>query len=399
MQLLIIAGGDSSRMRPLTTQKSIFPFLGKPFIIHVLSNLQSLTPSAVVVVGSPTVKTELERALPKDIQLVIQEEARGMADAVVSAKNKLSKNDGTLVVNLGLHSKDVVKKVGAAIHSHPTEYVMSAVHVDAYRPGGYFTTANGRVTGISEKPGEKNMPSSAYKLVFDYFPDTHKLVEMMAHTTSDRDDVYEQALEKMLHEHPAILVETAATHPSFKYPPSVLTVMDELLDQALVPGIDGTASIAPTAVVSGDRVQIAEGARILDHATVKGPCYIGKNVVVGNGALVRNSTVEEGSEVGYNSEIARSYIGPHTKCHTSYVGDSVVEGESNLAAGTVTANLRFDEKNIIVHLPSGPYDTGKRKFGAILARGAKTGIHASLMPGKVVTPGEIVGTWDVKEKG
>jgi hypothetical protein len=46
----------------------------------------------------------------------------------------------------------------------------------------------------------------------------------------------------------------------------------------------------------------------------------------------------------------------------------------------------------MVNLPSGKIDTGRRKFGAILARGVKTGIHASLMPGTVAETGTIIGT-------
>ena len=121
----------------------------------------------------------------------------------------------------------------------------------------------------------------------------------------------------------------------------------------------------------------------MEGAVIKNS-YIGKNVVIGNNCLIRDSIIEEGSVVGYNTEIARSYVGPKSYFHCNYVGDSVIEGSTNMGSGSRLANLRFDEKEI--------KDTGKKKFGAVMAHGSKTGINASIMPGAIIEANQIVGS-------
>ncbi len=387
-QLVIIAAGAGKRLQPLVTPKAAFPFLGKPYILHVLENLAPLPREKTIVVVSPDVAELLEETLKNiGVRVVVQKAATGMADAVIAAEKSLDKTMPTLITNLAIQDQNLVRDMVLAIKNDPNTAIMSSTKVSLYKPGGYLVLSNKKVCGVVEKPGADHMPSDLYKLVFDYFPSTEKLLAAIRTAQSKSDDVYEVAVNGLLESEGAIHIESSNRHPSFKYVPSVLDVMSGLLTRA---GAKQSphATIAKTAIVDGD-VIIEEGAKVLDFAAIKGPAYIGKNVVVGNGALVRESAVEEGCEIGYNTEVARSYIGPKTKCHTSYIGDSIIEGGSNLAAGTITANLRFDEQNIQVKLPSGTYDTGRRKFGAIIAKGAKTGIHASLMPGTVVNPGEL----------
>ena len=67
--------------------------------------------------------------------------------------------------------------------------------------------------------------------------------------------------------------------------------------------------------------------------------------------------------------------------HLSYVGDSVLCEKCNLGAGTIIANLRFDDGSIKMRIKNEVIDTGRRKFGAILGDNVKTGVGSLLMPG------------------
>ena len=49
----------------------------------------------------------------------------------------------------------------------------------------------------------------------------------------------------------------------------------------------------------------------------------------------------------------------------SYVGDSVLGEKCNLGAGTIIANLRFDDDKIKMMIKDKVVDTGRRKLGAI----------------------------------
>ena len=77
--------------------------------------------------------------------------------------------------------------------------------------------------------------------------------------------------------------------------------------------------------------------------------------------------------------------------HLSYVGDSILGAGCSLGAGTITANLRFDEAQIKSKVRGSWVDSGRKKLGAVFGDGAKTGINASIFPGVKVGRGAWVG--------
>ena len=155
--------------------------------------------------------------------------------------------------------------------------------------------------------------------------------------------------------------------------------------------ISDTAEISPKATIEGN-VIIEDGVKILEGATVKGPCYIGKNCIVGTNSLIRNySQLGDNCIAGYSTEITHSWIGDNCWFHTNYVGDSIVENDCWFGAGTVTANFRFDEKNVKVDICGEKIDTGFDKFGAVMGENCKTGINVSIMPGVKIGPNSVVG--------
>lgn len=393
MQIIIIAGGVGNRMRPLVTPKFLIPFRGTSLLEYSLSDIARFKPTKVVVVSSPGALEAVE-VIAKQFkaQVVVQPTPLGMADAIVQAKSTLDPESSVLILNAStLWDPLTFASIDKTIRTTPETILLTGQKIDTYRHGGYFVFTKGQVTAIVEKPDPDNLPSPYFKHVLDYFPKTAQLLSTLSVAHSDQDNIYEVALSQLIQSVPTQMVEISGYNSSLKHAPHVLDTMEEVLSHRLKPGIAPSANIASTAVVDG-KVEIAGNVRIFDHATIKGPCYIGEGTVIGNGVLVRASCIEADCEIGYNTEVARSYIGPRTKCHTSYVGDSIIEGDANLAAGTITANLRFDNRTIMINLPSGRINSKRRKFGSILAKGVKTGIHASLMPGTVAEPNSIVNT-------
>ncbi|MCX6012843.1 MAG: DapH/DapD/GlmU-related protein, partial [Chloroflexi bacterium] len=76
-----------------------------------------------------------------------------------------------------------------------------------------------------------------------------------------------------------------------------------------------------------------------------------------------------------------SYIDDDCWLHSNYIGDSIIGKGCNFGAGTVTANLRFDNRNIMVRVKSDIINTNLDKLGVIMGAGCKTGVNASIMPG------------------
>ena len=147
-------------------------------------------------------------------------------------------------------------------------------------------------------------------------------------------------------------------------------------------------------------VTIAESARVRSGAYIEGPaffdeeadvgpnCYIrsgtslGKRVRVGNAVEIKNSLIMDGTHIG----------------HLSYVGDSVVGEKCNLGAGTIIANLRFDDGSVEMMIKGKVVDTGRRKLGVVMGDNVKTGIKSMFMPGVKVGGNSWVGANLVVEK-
>lgn len=138
--------------------------------------------------------------------------------------------------------------------------------------------------------------------------------------------------------------------------------------------------ISKHAVVEGN-VILGSGVKIFEGAKVRGPAYIGKNTIIGNGSLVRESIIGESCVAGYCTEIARSLIGASSWFHTNYVGDSVLDGNISMGSGAITANLRLDEEEILSKVGKKKVKTGRNKFGCIVGWGTRFGVNAVPMPG------------------
>ena len=140
-------------------------------------------------------------------------------------------------------------------------------------------------------------------------------------------------------------------------------------------------------------VTIAESARVRSGAYIEGPAFIDEEADVGPNCYIRSGTsLGERVRVGNAVEIKNSLImdGTHIG-HLSYVGDSVVGEKCNLGAGTIVANLRFDDRSVEMMVKEKVVDTGRRKLGVVMGDKVKTGIKSMFMPGVKVGGNSWVG--------
>ena len=395
MKILILAGGEGKRMWPIQTDKCLMPFLGKPLLYHNLKQVKQNVDGEFIIVANPQSKDAVEKValeLELSYTIAIQTEPKGMADAILSAKEHL---EGEILV---INAEDVLNgEIYGQVAKSTSDVAFAGKKVNKYFPGGYLKVEGERVKGIVEKPGEGNEPSDMVKLVVDYFKDGKKLVEYLENATSDKDDVYEKALDKMISDGMDIkFIEYSGVWIPLKYPWQILDILSYLLSN-IEQQISPTANVSEKAIISGP-VVIEEGARIFEGAVIKGPCYIGKNAIVGNNSMIRESDLEEGCVTGFNSDITRSYIGANSWFHTNYIGDSVIEGDFGMGSGAVLANLRLDDHTIRV----AEVDSGRHKLGLIAGKGSRVGVNASTMPGSRIGSNSLVGPGvvlygDVKE--
>jgi len=146
----------------------------------------------------------------------------------------------------------------------------------------------------------------------------------------------------------------------------------------------GTGSIEENVVIKGI-LFIEPGAVIKSGSRIEGNVFIGKNSVIGPNAYLRkNVVIGENCHVS-NSEIKNSIILNNSNVsHYSYIGDSVIGEQVNFGAGAKIANLRFDNKNVLVEVNCKKIDSGKRKLGVCIGSKTKIGINASINCGVLV---------------
>lgn len=116
---------------------------------------------------------------------------------------------------------------------------------------------------------------------------------------------------------------------------------------------------------------------------VEGPVYFGEGVEIGPFSHLRPNTVLlKNVKVGPFVQIKESFVMEDSRApHLNYIGDSVIAEDVNFGAGSVTANLRFDERPVEVTLKGKRVSSGRRKLGAIVGGHARIGVNVSIMPG------------------
>ena len=158
-----------------------------------------------------------------------------------------------------------------------------------------------------------------------------------------------------------------------------------------------TAKISANAIINGE-VIIGDNVKIFDGAVINGPAYIGDNSVVATNSLVRESDVSKNCVIGFSTEIARSFLSNEVWTHSNYIGDSIIGNNVSFGAGSLTGNLRLDEKNIMVDYDGNKYDSQTNKFGAVIGDDVRIGVNTSIMPGIKIGSGSFIGAGIVVPK-
>jgi UDP-N-acetylglucosamine diphosphorylase/glucosamine-1-phosphate N-acetyltransferase len=396
LQTIILAGGEGKRVFPLAVSrpKPMFELLGKPLIHHVIDTLKEAgLKDYVVVVGhrGEQIKDYLKDGgkLGVNIAYTVQKEPLGMADALKTAEDLAE--DNFFVVNADdIFESSLIKQMIKQFREGDAEIVLSCKSVQETWKFGIIRVDEEKVTDFVEKPPKGKEPSNLAvvgvyilaKQIFDYY----KKIPVSDHQ-------YEDAILRFIKDRNVVkAVSYDGFFAGYKYPWDLFTINKHLMDtQITQQTIEDGAEISERATVEG-RVWIGRGTKVFEGACIRGPCYTGENSVVGNNSLVRDySSLGRGCVVGFSTEIKHSLIGDDCWFHTNYIGDSIIASNCLFGAGTITANFRFDEKNIKVRIGDKKIDSGTNKLGAIIGDNCKTGINSCLEPGVKIGPQSIVG--------
>ncbi|MEA3442691.1 MAG: sugar phosphate nucleotidyltransferase [Chloroflexota bacterium] len=393
---VFLCGGISKRMFPITEDKILLDFLGKPLLQYQIEMAQEAGLKHFVFIVNPQNMEKIRQIADNisdiDVELTLQEKPLGIADALKSAAPLLQ--GSVLVINPNdVFASSAYSKIRSeSCQLSSVSSCMLGYQVDRYFPGGYLeVNSQNELLHIVEKPEPGEEPSDLVNILIHLHNEPVKLLEYIETVQSDKDDVYECALEGMVQEgHKIKVIPYDDFWMSIKYPWHIFKAMEYFLDKG-EPYISPTARISDKASIDG-KVILSDKVKVLENAVIRGPVYIGPNSVIGNNSLVRDySHIGANSVVGYSTEIKHSYIGDNCWFHSNYVGDSIIGDDCSFGSGTITANFRLDEENICIIIDGSRVDTGYDKLGAIIGKGCRVGVNACLMPGIRIGHNSFVG--------
>ena len=142
----------------------------------------------------------------------------------------------------------------------------------------------------------------------------------------------------------------------------------------------------------GEKVFIGEGTVVEDGVMIKGPAIIGKNCQIRHNAYIReNVIIGDGCVIGNSTELKNALLFNGAQApHFNYIGDSILGHKAHLGAGVICSNLKSLPGNVTVEMDGPPFDTGLRKFGALIGDGAEVGCNSVLNPGSIIGRGAII---------
>jgi len=142
----------------------------------------------------------------------------------------------------------------------------------------------------------------------------------------------------------------------------------------------------------GNRVFIGEDTIVEDGAMIKGPAIIGRNCQIRHNAYIReNVIIGDNCIVGNSCEVKNSLLfNDAIAPHFNYVGDSILGYKAHLGAGVKISNFKLTEGTIVVEMKGKRFDTGLKKFGALLGDNTEIGCNTVLNPGSIIGQGSVI---------
>ena len=395
MQAVILAAGESSRFWPLNLKhKSLIKIMGKSLIWYTIQGLKKAGIREIIIIQSSDkgIEEELKNYKFQNliIKYVIQKETKGMGNALWQAKNLL-KNDFFLMhahhFDIDIFARLMLEKQKKT----KAKLILLGEKVAQPWKHGIITLDNkikDRVVKLVEQPEKGKEPSDIglkgiYFLPKDFFEYYQKVKKHQYD--------FEDTLQLYMKSNDVRIALTEKKILSLKFSWELFKITNYLMDKFLKTKIEKSVKLGKNVTIKGV-VYIGKNVKIFENAVIKGPCYIGAHCIVGNNALIREYVnLENNALVGANAEITRTIFQEDVHCHSGFFGDSIFGSHCRIGAGTITANVRIDRKNISTVTKKKKIDTGLKSLGIIMGENTKTGINCSLMPGVLIDSNCIIG--------
>jgi bifunctional UDP-N-acetylglucosamine pyrophosphorylase/glucosamine-1-phosphate N-acetyltransferase len=423
--VVIMAAGHGTRMRSRTA-KVLHPLCGRPLILWPIEAAREAGAERIVVVLGPD-SDDVRRVLPPGIEIAVQQQQAGTADALISARSQIEGSDHVIVMS-GDHPLTEPAFLEALAEHHRRSGAAATVTTRELDDPGQYGRIVREAGGEIERIVETKAPSDATAEELEikevnlgtYAFGTEVLLEALEQVDADNSQgerylgdvlpILRAAGKKVVaflaHDDSAGLgVNTRADLASVQ-----AICQKRILERHMLAGVtvtDPSSTVIEASVRIGEdtviepytflrgQVEVGRGCRVGPMTTLT-DCVLGNEVAVlhsyldgcevlegctvGPFAYIRPGTrLRERSKAGTFVEVKNSDIGEGTKIpHLSYIGDADVGPGTNIGAGNLTAN----------------YD-GRRKHRTVIGKDVHTGVDTAFVAPVSVGDGAYTGAGSV----
>jgi len=404
MKAVIITAGEGTRMRPLTLNrpKTMLPVGGKPILQHNIEALHKAGVSEITMVVGYKKEVIMNyfgdgSLFGVNIGYVEQKERLGTAHAIGKTRDLI--NDDFVVLNgdILVDPQLIVNLIEKYNSKKYAKAILVLTEVEDPTLYGVVEIDEDEIKKIVEKPSLEEAPSNLINAGI-YLFDTD-IFDAIDKTEKSERNEYEitDSITYYINKGLVVLgLQSERRWIDIGRPWELLEVNEELIKD-IKGKIDGRIEKGVT--IEGP-VVIGKESIIRSGSYIQGPVFIGDGCDIGPNCYLRKySSIGHNVRIGNAVEIKNSIIMNNTNVnHLSYVGDSVIGENCNIAAGTNIANLRFDDENVQIEVKGKKIDSDRRKMGVIFADGVKTGINTSFNPGVKVGEGAAISAGAIIHK-
>ncbi len=395
LRTLILAAGRGVRMNS-DLPKVLHSVCGRPMIQYSIELAQAV--GSLKIYSILGFKSEVvQKALPPDVEVVIQKKLLGTADAIKSAYHYFKSFSGDVLILSGdtpLLTEDVIKSL---LKKHrDTKAVGTFLTAQVVNPSGYgriIRDEAGRIMAIREDKNASLKEKAINEInVGLYIFDSQLLFQMLKRVKINpvKKEYYLTDVIELLSKEILKIETVQAAHyqdglgvnnkEDLAFAESV--IRQRVLTQFLKQGI--TIVDPQTTYIDRD-VTIGQDTTIRPFCLIERDVKIGKKCQIGPFCRIRpGSRIEDGVELGNFTELSRTSIGAQSIMkHFSFLGDAQVGAKVNIGAGTITANYDGVNKNKTII-----EDEAFIGSDSILIAPVKVGRKATVAAGAVVTKGQ-----------
>lgn len=387
---VLLAAGQGTRMKS-DLPKVLHPLCGKPMLWHVLRALRSAaTEKPVVVVGYGA--DQVKQYLGDSADCVLQEPQLGTGHAVMQAESLLRDRTDYIIVAYAdmplLRGEIFNRLLETQRHNAGPVSLVTAIADDPRGFGRVMRKPDGTVAAIVEeyvatsdqrKIKELNVGAYCFKAEW-LWEALHQIQKNPKKGEYYLTDVAELAAKDNLPVQPVVqhnLSEIIGINTRVHLSEAEAAMRVRINREYM---LDGVSMTNPASAYIEAGVKIGRDTVILPNTHIQGDTEIGEGNIIGPNTIIRDSrigsrckilaSVVEGAMIEDDVDMgpfARLRKGAHLKSHVhmgnfgevkdstlhegvkmghfSYIGNAIIGANTNIGAGTITANYDGEKKN------------------------------------------------------